>query len=163
MIRFFFLYLVVLAILFLLFYADTSILSRWAAGFHQQLLLQSLESILDPGQVSGSDVLVSPHFRLRIVKACNGMIPFLFYAASLIAFPARLSHKAVWLLIGYIVIISINILRIAFVARMVEVDTHHFELAHDFIGNGFLAITVLLLFVWFIKRSKISGPLASQG
>jgi exosortase/archaeosortase family protein len=161
MIRFSFLYLVALSVLFLLFYADTSILSRWVAGFHQQVVLRSLEFILDPGQVSGSDVLISPHFRLRIAKACNGVIPFLFYAASLIAFPARLSHKIVWLLIGYITIMSINILRIVFVARIVEVDTHYFELVHDLIGNSLLAITVLLLFVLFIKRSRTGEPLAS--
>ena len=152
--RFILLYLGMLVFLFLFFYADTSVISERLNAWQGELTLALLDLGLKPGQVQANEILISPTYKIIITQACNGMIPILFYWASLIAYPASLAHKFVWALIGYLLISAVNVLRILFVAHMVKGGRENFELAHDVIGNTFLMVTVLLLFILFIKTGR---------
>jgi exosortase/archaeosortase family protein len=143
-----------LALLFLLFYADTSFISEKLNIWQSQTTLALLKLGLDHGQVRGNDIIISPHYKLIVTQACNGMIPILFYLASVIAYPSTFNHKVIWGVLGYIVISVVNVLRILFVAHMVKGGREHFELAHDIIGNMILMVVGLTLFIFFIKRGR---------
>ena len=152
--RFIILYFAALAFLFLFFYADTSVISERVNFWQKSLTLYFLDLLLKPGQVVGSDILISPGYKLIITQACNGMIPILFYGASVIAYPASLSHRIIWGILGYLVISAANILRLVFVTYMVERGRENFELAHDLAGNALLMTVGLGLFVAFIRTGR---------
>jgi len=82
------------------------------------------------------------------------MIPYLFFLASIIAFPSTFIHKVKWALMGYVFISAINTFRIWFVTQFVMQEQKNFSLAHDYLGNGLLILTGLILFTSFIKTRK---------
>jgi len=143
-----------MALLFGIFYWDYSPLSL--INNIQTDITAYLTSLSLPKEMmNGHHIVITDHYSLVIEKACNGMIPYLFFIASILAFPATLSHKAKWVVIGYLFITSINVFRIWFVTQFVMQERDNFSLAHDILGNGLLILTGLLLFTSFIKtRTK---------
>ncbi len=140
-----------IATLFAIFYWDLSPISATINNIQTNLtaLLTSLS--LPSGMMTEHKIFISPHYALVIEKACNGMIPYLFFLASIIAFPSTIKHTIKWAIIGYIFITFINIFRIWFVTLFVLEEKSNFSLAHDYLGNGILILTGLLLFTSFVK------------
>jgi len=147
-----------MALLFGIFYWDYSPFSL--INNSQTNITTYLTSLSLPKEMmNGHHIIISEHYSLVIEKACNGMIPYLFFVASILAFPATLAHKAKWAIMGYLFITSINVFRIWFVTQFVMQGRGNFSLAHDFLGNGLLILTGLILFTSFIKtrnRQKVS-------
>jgi len=150
-------YWIGIVLLFALFYWEESPLSLIINGFQTNLtsLLASLS--LSEGMVLGNKIFVTDYYSLIIEHSCNGMIPYLFFLASIIAFPADNTHKLKWAILAYLVISSVNIFRIWLITQFVIIEKTNFTLAHDYIGNTLLILTGLLLFFIFIKtRKKVS-------
>ena len=152
-------YWIGIALLFGFFYWDLSPLSL-SINNQQTNFSTFLTSLtLANDMMDGHRIVISNHYALVIEKACNGMIPYLFFLASIIAFPSTFIHKVKWSLMGYIFISAMNVFRIWFVTQLVLEEQNNFSLAHDFLGNGLLIITGLLLFTWFVKSRKKEKPL----
>lgn len=149
-------------LLFLLFYSDYSPFSAFVNGFQTTItsLLTSLS--LEEGMVLGNRIFITQGYTLVIEHSCNGMIPYLIFLASILAFPADPSHKLKWAFMGYVIISSINIFRIWLITQFVKQEQNNFSLAHDYIGNTLLVLTGLILFIVFIKTRKKSQTQASQ-
>ena len=144
-------YWIGIALLFGLFYWDFSPLSL-TINNQQTNFTSFLTSLsLTEGMMQEHRIIISSHYTLVIEKACNGMIPYLFFLASIIAFPSTLIHKVKWAIMGYIFISTMNVFRIWFVTQLVIEERSNFSLAHDYLGNALLIITGLLLFTWFVK------------
>ncbi|UFH59750.1 exosortase/archaeosortase family protein [Sulfurovum mangrovi] len=157
--KFVLLYLLALLLLFTLFYADTSILSRVLNDTQSALTLMMLEPFLKPGQLQGIDIIITPLYKIIITQACNGMVPILFYFAAIVAYPSKLWVKPLWMGAGYLIFTLINVLRILIVVHFVEQKggRSNFYLAHDIFGNALLMIVGLGLFILFIKQSRLSS------
>jgi len=153
-------YFLFLALLFILFYADTSVISTMLNQGQTKLTLYFLNFFLEPGQLKGVDIWVNPHYRIIINQACNGIIPILFLWASLLAYPSRIWHKVLWMGIGYLLFTLVNVFRILFVVYFVEQEggRGNFYWSHDLFGNALLMMVGLGLFVAFIKTSNRSLP-----
>jgi len=154
-----------LALLFGLFYWDYSPFSFIVNNIQTNLTAYLTSLSLAEGVMEGHHIFITEHYALVIEKACNGMIPYLFFLASILAFPSTLMHKIKWAVMGYFFITSINIFRIWFVTQFVMQERENFSLAHDFLGNGLLILTGLILFTSFIKtrnRQKKSTLSTSQ-
>jgi len=147
-----------MALLFGIFYWDYSPLSL--INNIQTNITAYLTSLsLTEGMMNGHHIFITEHYSLVIEKACNGMIPYLFFLASILAFPSTGIHKVKWAVMGYLFITTINIFRIWFVTQLVMQERGNFSLAHDYLGNGILILTGLVLFTSFIKtrnREKIT-------
>ncbi len=143
-----------IALLFGVFYWDFSPLSSVINSFQTDLTAYLTSLSLVNTMMEEHRILINAHYSLVIEKACNGMIPYLFFLASIIAFPSTIIHKVKWAIIGYFFITFMNIFRIWFVTQLVLQARNNFSLAHDFLGNGLLIITGLLLFTWFVKSRK---------
>ena len=63
----------------------------------------------------GIDIWITPHYKIYISQACNGMIPILFLFAAILAYPSGLWHKVCWLVIGYLVYAAVNVARLLWV------------------------------------------------
>jgi len=72
-----------------------------------------------------------------------------------LAFPSYIGHKIKWAIVGYIVIIAINIFRIWVVTQVVLVKQSNFSLVHDYFGNAILIATSLILFILFIRTRSL--------
>jgi len=148
-----------IGLLFAIFYWDpspvASMLNRGQTDF-----TSFLTSLTLPTQMMEQhQIIINPYYTLVIEKACNGMIPYLFFLASIIAFPSTLRHKFIWALLGYVVIQGVNILRIWIISTMVLKEESNFSLAHDYVGNILLIVTALSLFVLFVKsRGRLLSP-----
>jgi len=154
--RFIALYFLFLVILFTFFYADTSIVSSFLNDGQTKLTLFFLDMFLAPDQLVGIDIMINPHYKIIINQACNGMIPILFFFASILAYPSGIMHKIVWMLIGYLLFSLVNVLRILLVVYFVEGEggRGNFYWSHDLLGNSLLMGLGLGLFVMFIKTAK---------
>ena len=143
-----------IALLFALFYWEVSPFSLAINEFQTNLTALLTSFSLPQGMIETHRIFITEHYALVIEKACNGMIPYLFFLASIIAFPSTLIHKVKWALIGYLFISAINVFRIWFVTQFVMQEQNNFSLAHDYLGNGLLILTGLILFTSFIKTRK---------
>lgn len=151
-----------IAVLFGVFYWDLSPLSSLVNTIQSDLTVYFTSLTLADGMMDNSRILINEQYSLVIEKACNGMIPYLFFIASIIAFPSTLRHKLNWAMIGYIFITLLNVFRIWFVTELVLQARQNFSIAHDYIGNGLLILTGLLLFTWFVKSRKREEPLSQE-
>jgi len=158
--NFLLLYWLSIGLLFAVFYWEVSPVAPMLNGVQTNVTTFLTSLTLPSGIMEEERIIINPHYALVIEKACNGMIPYLFFLASIIAFPSTLRHKLFWGLLGYVVIEGINILRIWIISMMVLEQKSNFSLAHDYLGNALLIITALGLFVLFVKSRKSLSPLA---
>ena len=154
--RFVLLYFLFLGLLFGLFYAPSSAVSTLLNEGQTWLTLWGLSLFLDPEQLKGIDIWITPHYKVYISKACNGMIPILFLFAAILAYPAALWRKLVWMVIGYLLFSVINIARILLVVYATEEAGGRggFGWSHDIAGNVILLTTGTILFVCFVKCKR---------
>jgi len=154
--RFIVLYFLFLAIFFTFFYADTSVVSTFLNDGQTKLTLFFLDMFLEPNQLKGIDIWINPHYKIIINQACNGMIPILFLFASILAYPAGVLDKLLWMFIGYVLFSLVNVIRILQVVYFVEAEggRGNFYWSHDLLGNSLLMGLGLGLFILFIKTSK---------
>ena len=141
-------------VLFALFYWDYSPFSAMVNDPQTNLTALLTSYSLPEGMIDAYRIFITENYVLVIEKACNGMIPYLFFLASILAFPANLTHKTKWALIGYFVILVINIFRIWIITQFVLHEKNNFSLAHDYMGNGLLIFADIILFILFVKTRK---------
>lgn len=137
--------------LLILFYWSSSPFSEIINQIQIKISSLLTELTLEEGIVQGSYISISPRQTLVIDKACNGLIPYFFFLSSILAFPSTLVHKLKWAILGYFIITIVNIFRIWFITQLMMISKDNFSLAHDYLGNIFLVLTVVLLFISFIK------------
>jgi exosortase/archaeosortase family protein len=159
--RFAVFYFLFLAILFVLLYAQTNPLSTYINDTQTMLTLTLLDLFLEPSQLQGVDIWITPNYKIIIDHSCNGIIPILFLSAAILAYPASFWHKFLWLVLGYLVFSLANVLRILLVVHFVaqEKGRGNFYWSHDLLGNALLMVVGLSLFMLFIKTSKRLKPL----
>jgi exosortase/archaeosortase family protein len=150
------LYFLFIALLFTLFYVETSMFSVMLNEGQTKLTLLLLDLFLKPEQLKGIDIWINPSYKIVITQACNGMIPILFFFASALAYPSSITHKVVWMVFGYVLFSVVNVLRILLVVFVTESGKgqQDFYWSHDLLGNTLLLMTGLGLFVTFIKTSS---------
>jgi exosortase/archaeosortase family protein len=144
-----------LTILFTLFYAPFNPLAVSINTFQTELTLFLLNQFLEPGQIQGIDIWINPHYKIIINQACNGLIPIFFLWAAIIAYPSSFIHKLIWIILGYLVFIIVNTIRLLIVVFFTKQGGQaNFYWSHDLIGNMLIMITGLLMFVIFIKTRR---------
>ncbi len=150
-------YFLFLGLLFGLLYAPLLPLAGYLNTLQTELILYGLSHFLEAGQLEGIDIWITPHYKIIITQACNGMIPLLFLYASYLAYPAPWYYKLRWMGIGYVSFLVVNIGRIVLVVRAVEREggQGNFYWSHDLVGNLLLMGVGLLLFVRFIQRARV--------
>jgi exosortase/archaeosortase family protein len=134
-------------------YWDLSPVAEFVNHYQTKLTLYFLEMGLEKGQLQGIDIWINPHYKVIVTKACNGTIPILVLLAAILAYPIDWVHKLWWAVIGYLVLTTINIIRLLMVAHFVKVQPD-FPLYHDLFGNILLMITGLLLFYLFLRGTR---------
>ncbi len=135
-------YFLWITLLFGIFYFNTNSLAVVLNEIQRDWLLKSLKYLLKD-MVQDIYIYPTSSFRIRITYACNGLIPYYFYLASIFAYPSSWILKIIWAVIGYFVIYVVNLLRLLFVTEMTKSGGSNFRWSHDIIGHGMLMITGL--------------------
>jgi exosortase/archaeosortase family protein len=156
--RFIALYFFYLGILFSLVSLPSSPLYFVLNTGQTELILYFLDFFLQENQRIGIDIWINSHYKIVITPACNGLIPLVFLYASILAYPCRFWNKVICLLLGYIILLWVNIFRIYMVVWITQNTRGQeaFFFAHDILGNLILMLTGLILFVSFIKAKVAS-------
>lgn len=160
--KFLFSYWLGITLLFALFYWDYSPFSMQINIIQTNLTSYLTSLSLPTGMMEAHKIFITSSYVLVIEKACNGLIPYLFFLASIIAFPSTFMHKIKWAILGYLFISATNIFRIWFVTQFVLHEKENFSLAHDYLGNALLILTGLILFTSFIKTRNNKKSITSQ-
>jgi len=142
------------AFLFSIFYWNLSPIAQFINTFQTDFTTFLTSRTLPNGMITGHYISINSNYELVIENGCNGIIPYLFFLASILAFPSSIGHKIKWAIGGYIIIITINIFRIWLVTQVVLVQQSNFSLVHDYFGNAILIATSLILFILFIKTRE---------
>jgi exosortase/archaeosortase family protein len=100
--------------------------------------------------------------QLRMIHSCVGMGLFSFWWAMILAFPQSIKNKIRYFLIGTLLIITLNILRITAVAiaAVEKKGNHALKLDHHLLFNVVVyAILFFMLYRWFnIKDRNTPSP-----
>jgi exosortase/archaeosortase family protein len=105
-----------------------------------------------PITMSGESLIFRHGMVLKILDECNGLAPFLFYLSALLAYPARTKDKLIWVVAGYLLLMSANAIRIDWILYHVIDHPEDFWFAHEVVGRYTVALIPLILFYFFTDR-----------
>ncbi|MDQ7086265.1 MAG: archaeosortase/exosortase family protein [Sulfurovum sp.] len=148
-------YFLSLGALLFIFYTPFLAFSSLINTMQTTLTLEILAVFLADTELVGIDIWIHPHYKIIISDACNGLMPILFFYASIFAYPSSFSLKMYAMIVGYIVFFIVNIVRILGVVWMTKYGEGQGEFywSHDIVGNILLMLTGLGLFIGFIHLS----------
>ena len=160
MIRFFILFLVLLAVLFGLeltppvqhFFVVpwTNTLARISAG---------LVTLFDRDVVATGNVLRSTatNFAVSIEAGCNGVEATLVLLAAMLAFPASWSRKALGLAAGIVAVQGLNIVRVISLFYLGQWNREVFEWAHLYVWQALIMLDVLIVWLLWVRTLPRGG------
>ncbi len=155
MLRFFLLFIVLLAVLFGLE------LTPWIQDWFVIPWTNALASIstwivtlFDGNVVAAGKVMRSNTngFAVSIEAGCNGVEATLVLLAAMLAFPAPWRHKAVGLVIGILAVQLLNILRVISLFYLGQWNYDVFEWAHLYVWQALIMLDVLVVWLIWVRR-----------
>lgn len=161
MIRFFVLFLVMLAVLFGLELTPpvqewfvvpwTNTLAKISAG---------LVTLFDPSVSSTGKVLRSTTngFAVSIEAGCNGVEATLVLLAAMLAFPAPWGRKTLGLLAGIVAVQGLNVIRVISLFYIGQWNRDVFEWAHLYVWQALIMLDVLIVWLVWIRALPPRSP-----
>ena len=158
--RFFFVFLVIQAVLFgveMLQPVQRAVVEPWTSlGAHASAVIVRL---FDPSAISYGRVLHSPSadFGISIEAGCNGVEATIVLLAAILAFPATWGERFWGLLLGFIAVQSVNLLRVVSLFFLGQWNFKLFEFAHLYMWQALIMLDVLvvwLLWMHYAARSQ---------
>jgi exosortase/archaeosortase family protein len=123
-----------------------------------QLTTATLVQVLRPFDRSAGVTEHSVHTSraaIEIVPDCSPHMPFLIFAAVVLAFPASWRQRAIGLLLGALVIHGFNTVRIITLMWVLSVKPAWFEFVHVYLWQ---TGTILIVFVTFALWIRTLQP-----
>ncbi len=154
MIRFFFLFLAVQALLFgleLTPMAQTWFVIPWTDALAQ--ISTFLVTLVDPHVVATGKVMRSTTngFAVSIEAGCNGVEATIVLLAAMLAFPAPWKNKFYGLLAGTIAVQGLNIVRVISLFYLGQWNRTWFEWAHLYVWQALIMLDVLVVWLVWVR------------
>jgi exosortase H (IPTLxxWG-CTERM-specific) len=155
MLRFFILFVVMLAVLFgleLTPWVQDWFVVPWTntlAAISTWIVTLFDGSVVATGKVMRSTV---NGFAVSIESGCNGVEATLVLLAAIIAFPAPWRHKAVGLVIGILAVQLLNVLRVVSLFYLGQWNYAVFEFAHLYVWQALIMLDVLVVWLIWVRR-----------
>ena len=154
MIRFFVLFLVLLAVLFGL--ELTPPVQRWFVEPWTNTLARvsaGLVTLFDSDVVSNGKVLRSTtnQFAVSIEAGCNGVEATLVLLAAMLAFPTTWPRKLLGLALGVIAVQGLNIVRVISLFYLGQWNREVFEWAHLYVWQALIMLDVLIVWLLWVR------------
>jgi len=145
----FFAYLLLLSVVFWLFSLHEHLgpVQRSIAG-----LSAALERLAGGHAVAAQEDIVVQTMTMTIDHECTGIFVYMLFIAFVLAYPApwvgRLSGPA----IGIPLIFAVNVLRLATLARVVEIYPQAYFYLHEYVWQGIFTVFVLVGAIAWAER-----------
>jgi len=155
MLRFFILFVVLLAVLFgleLTPWAQDWFVVPWTTALAH--LSTSIVTLFDGSVVSAGKIMRSTTngFAVSIEAGCNGVEATLVLLAAMLAFPAPWKHKFLGLVIGIVAVQLLNILRVISLFYLGQWNYDVFEWAHLYVWQALIMLDVLVVWLIWVRR-----------
>lgn len=125
--------------------------------FTLTLISYGIEFINLPIKMQESLMLFDNGAKITIDYTCNGLTAILLYWVAILSYPTYTKEKIIWLILGYIIIVIINLLRIYVFSYAVAINPDYFHWSHDYVGRygmGLLTLGFFFIFTHCVRISK---------
>jgi len=151
MLRFFLIFVGVLAVLFgveMLHPVQTAVVNPWTALVARASA--GIVQLIDPSVISHDRVLQSARtgFGVSIEPGCNGVEAAVVLIAAMLAFPSPWMMKLWGIVIGFAVVQAVNLIRVVTLFFIGQWNLKVFEFAHLYMWQALIMLDVLI--VWLI-------------
>ncbi len=155
MVRFFVVFLVLLAALFALE------LTPWAQAYvvipWTNLLAKvstAIVTVFDPNVIASGKVIrsASNGFAVSIEAGCNGVEATIVLVAAMLAFPAPWRYRIAGVAIGFVAVQALNIVRIISLFYIGQWSYAVFEWAHLYVWQALIMLDVLVVWLLWVRR-----------
>jgi len=155
MVRFFVLFLVLLALLFALEltpWAQAWFVVPWTNAL--AAISTSIVTLFDPNVVATGKIMRSTGngFAVAIEAGCNGVEATIVLLAAMLAFPAPWMHKLIGLTIGIVAVQGLNIIRVISLFYLGQWNHDVFEWAHLYVWQALIMLDVLIVWLIWVRR-----------
>ena len=159
MIRFFVLFMVLLALMFgfeLTPWAQQWFVEPWTAALAR--ISASLVTGFDPGVISIGKVLRSTGsgFAVSIEAGCNGVEATIVLIAAMLAFPSPWKHKVAGLAAGIVAVQGLNVIRVISLFYLGQWNREVFEWAHLYVWQALIMLDVLIVWLVWMRALPVS-------
>ncbi|MDR0770397.1 MAG: exosortase H [Burkholderiales bacterium] len=154
MIRFFILFLIILAVLFgleLTPWAERWFVDPWTIALAK--ISTWLVTLFD-GQVEATGRVMrnlSNGFGVSIEKGCNGIEATIVLVSAMLAFPSPWKHKILGILSGFVAVQALNVVRVISLFYLGQWNYTVFEWAHLYVWQALIMLDVLIVFLIWIR------------
>ena len=161
MIRFFVLFVVLLALLFgleLTPWAQRWFVEPWTAALAH--ISAALITGFDSGVAVAGKVLRSTTngFAVSIEAGCNGIEATIVLIAAMLAFPSPWKHKLAGLAVGIVAVQGLNVIRVISLFYLGQWNRDVFEWAHLYVWQALIMLDVLIVWlVWVRTLPRVDG------
>jgi exosortase H (IPTLxxWG-CTERM-specific) len=157
-IRFFVVFVVLLALLFgleLTPWAQAWFVEPWTGALAQ--VSAWLVTLFDSSVVAAGKVLRSTEngFAVSIEAGCNGVEATIVLIAAMLAFPAPWKHRLFGLAVGILAVQGLNVVRVISLFYLGQWDRDVFEWAHLYVWQALIMLDVLI--VWLVWVRTLPG------
>ncbi|MDR0479756.1 MAG: exosortase H [Burkholderiaceae bacterium] len=151
MLRFFLIFVLVLAVLFgveMLNTVQAAVVTPWTALVAHASA--AIVKLIDPSVISYGRVLQSARtgFGVSIEPGCNGVEAAIVLLAAMLAFPSPWLMKLWGILIGFAAVQIVNVIRVVTLFFIGQWSMKVFEFAHLYMWQALIMLDVLI--VWLI-------------
>jgi exosortase H (IPTLxxWG-CTERM-specific) len=163
MVRFFFLFLVLQAVLFgleLTPWAQEWFVMPWTSAL--ATVSADIVKVFDPQVISHGKILQSARngFAVSIEAGCNGVEATIVLVAAILAFPAPWKRKLIGLAIGVVAVQGLNIVRVISLFYLGQWNIDVFEWAHLYVWQALIMLDVLIVWLLWVRTLPRGAPLA---
>ena len=133
----------------------------WAFSVHQRLgpvqrtiaTLSALAARWTGGQAhaEGDDIVINT-MTMNVNHECTGIFVCVLFVSFVLAYPASWPARGIGFAIGIPLFFSINVLRLATLARIVEVYPGAFFYFHEYVWQGVFMVFVLVASIAWAER-----------
>ena len=145
----FFAYLLLLSVVFWLFSLHEHLgpVQRSIAG-----LSAALERLAGGHAVAAQEDIVVQTMTMTIDHECTGIFVYMLFIAFVLAYPAPWVGRLSGLAIGIPLIFAVNVLRLATLARVVEIYPQAYFYLHEYVWQGIFTVFVLVGAIAWAER-----------
>lgn len=154
MLRFIFLFLLYLAILFgleLLRPVDAHVILPFTAAIAK--ISVGLVGLFDSHAVAFGKVLQSTSngFAISIERGCNGVEAVIILVAAMLAFPAPWKHRLIGIGLGFLAIQVLNLVRIISLFYLGQWNRVWFDWFHLYLWQALIVLDALIAFLIWLR------------
>lgn len=92
------------------------------------------------------------HSAMLVKFGCNGLEAVLLYAAAVLAYPATPRIRLLGIGTGFTILWILNLIRIAFLAWVLEYHQEQFDLMHAYVTQSIMIALAFMVFIVYLQK-----------